>query len=114
MSYEQLKGTLSANFALNNFLLNFFSGAIAGMISSLITIPFDVMKTRQQMNVHKLTEKSHIPTFQLAKHIIKNEGWSGLVKGVVPRTVRVAPACAIMISSYELVKSYLVSQDVCI
>ena len=37
-------------------------------------------------------------------HIFKTEGASGLWKGWIPRTLKVAPACAIMISSYEVGK----------
>ena len=34
----------------------------------------------------------------------------GLMKGAVPRATRVAPACAIMISSYELFSRFLLKR----
>lgn len=37
-------------------------------------------------------------------HIFKEEGIRGLFVGGFPRTLKVAPACAIMISSYEVGK----------
>ncbi|EAQ92820.1 hypothetical protein CHGG_01055 [Chaetomium globosum CBS 148.51] len=41
---------------------------------------------------------------RLLWHIFRTEGLPGLFRGGVPRTLRVAPACAIMISSYEVGK----------
>ena len=37
-------------------------------------------------------------------HIFRTEGLPGLFKGWAARTLKVAPACAIMISSYEVGK----------
>lgn len=36
------------------------------------------------------------------RSIVQQDGWSGLFRGLSPRIVKVAPACAIMISTYEL------------
>ena len=41
---------------------------------------------------------------RLLWHIFKAEGAPGLWRGWIPRTLKVAPACAIMISSYEVGK----------
>ncbi|KAL2020729.1 hypothetical protein VTK56DRAFT_8029 [Thermocarpiscus australiensis] len=41
---------------------------------------------------------------RLLWHIFRTEGLPGLFRGWIPRTLRVAPACAIMISSYEVGK----------
>ena len=45
--------------------------------------------------------------FQIARTILQEEGIKGLWKGNVPRVMKVAPACAIMISSYEIGKRVL-------
>ncbi len=42
------------------------------------------------------------------KRIYATEGFRGLFTGYVPRIVKVAPACAIMISTYEYGKSFFV------
>jgi len=84
---------------LNLLFYNFISGAAAGMISATVTTPFDVVKTRQQtsLSVGK-------GTIWHLKQITETEGISGLMRGNGTRVMKVAPACAIMISCYELGK----------
>ena len=38
-------------------------------------------------------------------------GFSGLYAGLVPRVLKVAPACAIMISMYELCKRFFMQRN---
>jgi solute carrier family 25 protein 39/40 len=94
-------------------------------------MPFDVGKTRTQVfrdsNSSSTTAKATSVTSTTARsveqgtaaaaaapeernmarllwHIFRTEGVPGLFRGWIPRTLRVAPACAIMISSYEVGK----------
>lgn len=56
------------------------------------------------------------------KTILSEEGVRGFWKGVLPRTAKVAPACAIMISAYEVSKRFFerrlqaqaAAEDVCV
>jgi solute carrier family 25, member 39/40 len=91
---------------------SFAAGALSGAFASFVTTPFDVGKTRTQVwrdgksqaprgTAQVANERSMV---RLLWHIFKNEGVSGLWKGWIPRTLKVAPACAIMISSYEVSK----------
>ncbi|KAF2419766.1 mitochondrial carrier [Tothia fuscella] len=92
---------------------SFIAGASSGAVAAFITTPFDVGKTRQQVVRHAteagkasaaktLPEDLAMPRFLW--HIFKEQGMSGLFKGWAARCLKVAPACAIMISSYELGK----------
>lgn len=88
---------------------SFLAGATSGAIASLVTTPFDVGKTRQQTVLHQagasakdIPENRAMPRFLW--HIYCNEGMGGLFKGWAARCLKVAPACAIMISSYEIGK----------
>ncbi|KAJ5861255.1 uncharacterized protein N7529_008565 [Penicillium soppii] len=103
------------------FLDSFTSGAVSGSLAALVTTPFDVGKTRQQVFRHM---DDHVPTgppprtalppgvlapeqLSLPKflmHIFREEGTAGLFRGWTARCLKVAPACAIMISTYELGK----------
>lgn len=94
---------------------SFIAGATSGLIAALVTTPFDVGKTRQQTVVNSdmsekqrraLPESRTMPRFLF--HIYKNEGMGGLFKGWAARCLKVAPACAIMISSYEIGKKVAV------
>ncbi|KAL6852006.1 mitochondrial carrier domain-containing protein [Trichoderma novae-zelandiae] len=93
------------------FLDSFAAGAISGALASILTMPFDVGKTRTQIyhnSPHRLAAGAPAPEEQnmvrLLWHIFKTEGFPGLWRGWIPRTLKVAPACAIMISSYEVGK----------
>lgn len=45
------------------------------------------------------------------RRILKERGYRGMFAGVVPRIVRIAPACAIMIGTYEAGKAYFHDQN---
>jgi hypothetical protein len=55
----------------------------------------------QQQRVNNIGE---LGTFGHMRHIAQEEGIVGLWKGNVTRILKVAPACAIMISCYEFGK----------
>lgn len=102
------------------FLDSFIAGATSGSIAALVTTPFDVGKTRQQVYRHMddqapktaqrpplspnttVPEQLSLPRFLL--YILREEGTAGLFRGWAARCLKVAPACAIMISTYELGK----------
>jgi solute carrier family 25 protein 39/40 len=97
---------------------SFLAGAGSGAVAALVTTPFDVGKTRQQVSQHAgeylkegasssaiksvRPEDRSMPRFLW--HIFQEQGLPGLFKGWAARCLKVAPACAIMISSYEVGK----------
>ncbi|KAJ2859785.1 Carrier protein, mitochondrial [Coemansia aciculifera] len=86
----------------------FCSGASSGIVAATLTNPFDVAKTRRQIERHaspKSNTVQHTTLTQVVRHIVATEGVRGLYAGLAPRLMKVAPSCAIMISSYELGKS---------
>ena len=98
----------------DTFLDSFAAGAVSGAFASIVTMPFDVGKTRTQVYregpstagsaAAKVLAPEEKSMTRLLRHIYKTEGMAGLWKGWIPRTLKVAPACAIMISSYEVGK----------
>jgi solute carrier family 25 protein 39/40 len=47
----------------------------------------------------------------VAREILAHEGVSGLFTGLIPRILKVAPACAIMIASYEYCKRFFSTRN---
>lgn len=104
-SVEIIKKRLSQaeyfhNHPEHRFLETFIAGSIGGMIAAIFTAPFDVGKTRRQVGHHSSTS-ANMGMFKLLSNIVRNEGFGALYVGALPRILKVAPACAIMITSYD-------------
>ena len=89
------------------FAASFAAGAGAGALAATITTPFDVVKTQVQVSMHKRGSVRSPSIPGVMRAIVQARGWRGMFAGLVPRVAKVAPACAIMISSYELGKTFL-------
>lgn len=106
-SYEYFKALFDKNLNVTGkpdselFVHSFLAGSVSGSIAALLTNPFDVGKTRLQISNEK--EKSIV---KFMSDIAKFEGFGALYVGFVPRLLKIAPSCAIMISSYELGKRF--------
>jgi solute carrier family 25 protein 39/40 len=105
--FESTKKYLTESQTLRPGLaMTFISGAISGTVASVLTAPFDVLKTRRQVFTPAATcspQALNHPasTLPLLVHVMKTEGWRALFAGVIPRTAKVAPACGMMIGCYE-------------
>ncbi|KAI1289322.1 Solute carrier family 25 member 40 [Halotydeus destructor] len=96
------------------FWFSFTAGATAGTIAAVITLPFDVVKTHRQIELgEKVMEEETkkgttrlSSTSSLLRTIYSKQGIPGLFAGIVPRIVKIAPACAIMVSTYEFGKAF--------
>lgn len=121
-SYETCKKQIwFPNETHNNtihFINSFMSGSISGTIAALVTHPFDVGKTRQQIsllgngkgNNRGANTVRNRNMFKFLNQIRIREGWKSLYTGLGPRLVKIAPSCAIMISTYEISKKIINSQ----
>ncbi|PWN52755.1 mitochondrial carrier [Violaceomyces palustris] len=111
------------------FTISFLSGALSGTIASLVTHPFDLVKTRLQASrtleiaspptssspntplsgsLRKTNSTNNPGVFRVMTEIYRNEGgFQALFRGLSPRVAKVSPACGIMIGVYELSQSIL-------
>ncbi|XP_055680821.1 probable mitochondrial glutathione transporter SLC25A40 isoform X1 [Lutzomyia longipalpis] len=139
-SYESIKALCNVT-GSPSFQFSFIGGAVSGSIAAIITTPFDVVKTHKQIELgEKLiytgesTKKSFTATlcngnvgfyavdtpkkpknesvFPALESIYRLHGIRGLFAGIIPRLVKVAPACAIMLSSFEYGKAFFHTYNV--
>jgi solute carrier family 25 protein 39/40 len=97
------------------------AGALAGSIAAVATLPFDVAKTHRQIELGERdlidpskrvnSDTNDHRTSRILKKIYKQSGVPGLFSGIVPRVIKVAPSCAIMISCYEFGKQFFVKYN---
>ncbi|NXV68297.1 S2540 protein, partial [Molothrus ater] len=113
-NYERFKKMMCKEVGAHEptFFVSFTSGAASGSIAAVVTQPFDVVKTHRQTQLwENETLKSKLlrdskSTLAVMRKIAARNGVTGLFAGITPRLFKVAPACAIMISTYEYGKSF--------
>ncbi|XP_056466624.1 probable mitochondrial glutathione transporter SLC25A39 isoform X1 [Gadus chalcogrammus] len=112
-NYELVKEWLHEQrfISQTDFSISFTAGAISGAVAAVLTLPFDVVKTRRQIQLGEMETlgvplKRSSATWHILKDIWAESGHRGLFAGFLPRVIKVAPACAIMISSYEFGKAF--------
>lgn len=116
--------------SLEEFGIAFCAGAVSGSVAAVATHPFDLVKTRLQASMgpasqrrasgaarQSSTQNGRHPnaasstarkvvssrTLSALRTILTEEGPMGLFRGLSPRIAKVAPACGLMIGSYEAV-----------
>uniref|UniRef100_A0A3Q3X3N9 Mitochondrial glutathione transporter SLC25A39 n=1 Tax=Mola mola TaxID=94237 RepID=A0A3Q3X3N9_MOLML len=109
-NYELVKARLCARSRVTqaNFSISFAAGAASGAVAAILTLPFDVVKTRRQIQLGEMDSAGGqtSSTWKMMKEIWAELGYRGLFAGFMPRVIKVAPACAIMISTYEFGKAF--------
>lgn len=113
--FENLKSR-STDKGLSVNVVNFLAGAAGGIVAALVTHPFDVLKTRQQLASPTFTDfhTTRIPcasTLSVAPPLtllsMYHEGGLGSwYRGLQLRLATVVPGGAIMITVYEFVKRF--------
>lgn len=100
------------------------AGSLAGLVAAVITHPFDVLKTQQQLNIRVPSLSSYTiisgktnpvvvteSTFENSivrrmTSLLRGRGILSLYSGLSMRLMTVIPSGAIMVTVYEIVKNY--------
>ena len=93
-----------------HFTQSFVAAAAAGSVAAVLTHPCDVIKTYQQVLVGSHSSPLGVcghNVFGITTRIVANQGMMGLFAGLLPRVLKVSPACAVMISSYDVTREIL-------
>lgn len=100
MFYTQAKKVVKESTMLQDYsslpTLYFACGLVAGCLASVVTQPADVIKTHMQINPGKFSKIPHVIVYVYTK-----EGFSGFLRGIVPRTVRRTLMAALAWTVYE-------------
>uniref|UniRef100_A0A6U4JKN7 ADP,ATP carrier protein n=1 Tax=Phaeomonas parva TaxID=124430 RepID=A0A6U4JKN7_9STRA len=86
------------------------SGAAAGIASSLLTFPLDVIRRRQQVvGLHSRVRDGVVSRSPLADlhHIFLSDGVSGLYRGILPEILKVIPVVSLTFVTYEGLRRFL-------
>ena len=111
ISYEFLKHEMSSLQLFDNSkLVPLIAGAVSGATAALVTNPLDVVKTHMQVSLGE-SHRKRLSLLEVVRRVASEHGISGLYTGLVPRIAKIAPACAIMISTYESFKKYFTEKN---
>ncbi|KAK9740888.1 hypothetical protein RND81_03G068400 [Saponaria officinalis] len=99
-SFEYLKAAVLAKKLKSKLdpLESVLCGALAGAISSSLTTPLDVVKTRLMTQV---SGAMYSGVTETVKQILKEEGWVGFTRGMGPRVVHSACFSALGYFAFE-------------
>lgn len=89
---------------------NLIAGSISGAAAALVTTPFDVIKTQMQVSDRSSSAGSggaRVSLWEVGRQLVRDEGAAGLFRGWAPRAARAAPACSVVLASYETLKMLL-------
>jgi len=77
----------------------FVLGAVSGLFAQSVCYPLDTVRRRMQLHGNYYSNLSHA-----FSTIVRQEGWSGFYKGMMPNAVKVVPNNAIRFVAYEWIK----------
>lgn len=99
--YGPLKPHLKNNYNLSDTATYFWSSVVAKSVAATIMYPHQVVRSRMQFG--------EIGLLEAIKSIWEKEMWRGFYSGLSVNLVRVVPAMAITLVTYEEMKKYLES-----
>eukprot|EP00658_Telonema_sp_P-2_P024612 TRINITY_DN19895_c0_g1_i3.p1 TRINITY_DN19895_c0_g1~~TRINITY_DN19895_c0_g1_i3.p1 ORF type:complete len:143 (-),score=39.69 TRINITY_DN19895_c0_g1_i3:350-718(-) len=100
------------------WVIGLISGCMSGGVAAMVTTPFDVIKTRQQVvNIPKPSREAQsasctrlgcnrLGLLHVARVMWRTEGVPAFFVGGVARVSKVGPSCAIMYSTFVLMKTW--------
>lgn len=64
------------------------------------------------MHISDKSTKPDIKPLQMLSNIYNANGFRGLFAGVTPRIIKISPACAIMVATFEYGKSFFYLRNI--
>lgn len=85
--------------------------SLSAMVAETTTFPIDITKTRLQLHSISLSTTRPISAFQVAADIVRNEGVTGLYKGLSPALIRHLFYTPIRTVGYEQLRHAFTTDD---
>ncbi|KAK3586644.1 hypothetical protein CHS0354_024250 [Potamilus streckersoni] len=104
--YQHLKRLFVSDPKDETLPVNVFCGVVAGIISSSIANPTDVLKVRMQARMNVDANETMFKAFY---NIYKQEGVHGLWRGVGPTAQRAAIIVGVELPAYDACKKYFLN-----
>lgn len=80
--------------------VNFVSGGIAATVATVVSFPFDTVRTR--LIAEKKTQKAYKGFTNATLTMVRNEGGLSLFKGLLPTLGQIAPHAGVQFAVYKL------------
>lgn len=88
--------------------MNFSNGAIAATIATIVSFPFDTVRTR--LIAEEKTHKAYKGFLHAFSTMVKNEGSPALFKGLLPTLGQIAPHAGVQFAVYKLFTNNILNQ----
>ncbi|GBC09381.1 hypothetical protein RclHR1_08800014 [Rhizophagus clarus] len=99
--FKRMDSNQNEKLGINKILQPFLSGAVCGTTATIVTYPFDLLRTRFAAQGEKRIYKG---LRHAVKQIYAQEGYRGFYRGVTASVVQIIPYMGLMFGSYELLK----------
>lgn len=90
-------------------ILTLGCGAASGILSTLVTFPFDTVRRRMQIQGQHFAVGEQLSGFQMIRSLFRNDGMKGFYRGLTPEVMKVVPMVGTMFTVYEALKDHLMS-----
>nr|AKN21592.1 slc25a-24 [Schmidtea mediterranea] len=107
--YDKLKRISSQNMRGESISNNIACAVVAGVTSSTIANPTDVIKIRLQSKSNYTQNSSFLKEFT---QTISKEGFKGLYKAVIPTAARSALLVGVLLPTYDFTKGKLITEQI--
>ncbi|EMR69495.1 putative calcium dependent mitochondrial carrier protein [Eutypa lata UCREL1] len=104
ITYKAKKNGVHEEDALPSTFVTGIMGATSGAFGASVVYPLNVLRTRLQTQGTKMHPARYTGIWDVANKTVRNEGFRGLYKGLMPNLLKVAPALSITWMVYENAK----------
>lgn len=109
MTYEAIKRHLTKGYGELPGIVYFGVGAVAKIVSTLITYPLQVVQTKLRHGDKSSGLPTNASTIQMLLYLIKKNGVLGLYRGLEAKLLQTVLTAALMFATYEKIAKFVLS-----